>query len=149
MVFRTLHISLAFLVYLSSIGYTLNQHFCKGDLIHSSLFLPAEKCENHSFDPARLGIDVTAMPACCLKALEAQHKDCCEDTAELKKLDIETSFQDSDLADSPNDLPVLSAILSTKRLWDPSHLSDNKGLIAYRPPPLSPDFVILFQVFRI
>jgi hypothetical protein len=149
MVFRALHIALAFLVYLSSIGYTLNQHFCKGDLIHSSLFLPAEKCENHSFDPARLGIDVTGMPACCLKALEAQHKDCCEDTSAFKKLEIETSFQDSDLDYPLDDLLVFSAITFFKSIWVPAHFSDSKGRIAYRPPPLNFNFQILFQVFRI
>jgi hypothetical protein len=142
---QLLHIILAITVYFSSIGYTLNRHFCKGELISSAIFLPATPCENASIDFDKLGLDPSKLQPCCIKALEEEHKSCCEDASELKKNDEKVKPFSDYLS-----LDVFATEFVFPFITLPGLIAA-KVIIAlqYRPPPLLFNFQTLFQVFRI
>jgi len=149
MLFKLIHIVLAFLVYLSSIGLAINSHYCKGELIDSKIYLPAEKCENYALQLILLEASIADLPPCCQNALKESHRGCCEDTSEFKKLEIDyliaQDWADMELFNSsiiPFPISIKDSLYRALR-WSIGVLPD------YRPPPLSFNYQVLFQVFRI
>ncbi len=149
MIFKLFHITLASLVYLSSIGFAINRHYCKGELIDAKIYLPAEKCENHALHLLLKEVTLSDLKPCCQKALIESQKGCCEDTSEFKKLEIDNLIA-QDWADLDNQkaydhafsLPFEDSLHAAIR-WCAGVLPD------YRPPPLWHDYQVLYQVFRI
>ncbi len=138
------HISLAALVYFSSLGVLLNAHFCKGELKHLSAYLPAERC--HDMQEA-------AMPADCPMHQQNKHceaptpedeKDCCDNSTEYFKNDHEQQFEFSVLEWSPQ---LTAALLSISPLDLPGTDRRTVEYLNYKPPLLVCDRPVSLQTF--
>lgn len=70
---------LSALVLVASMGFTLNKHFCGGELQKISLNKEAENCP--------MCKEIAKLPACHKKALEKEKDGCCENTTDQ----VETS----------------------------------------------------------
>ena len=139
---QVLHLFLAILVLLGSAGVTVNRHFCMGKLKSVAIFGEAEKCHKEQtkkscpFHPA-----VEEQP-------EGKKKGCCDDESNLVQID--------DQERTPVEaLPTLIALPPDfpPQLFThlPLHPRPRKRsrYEHYHPPPLIPDPVHEFQVFRI
>jgi len=151
---KAIHISLAILVYLSSIGYTLGKHYCKGELKATAIFAKAEPCRNHqTMDLSLLGIseEIQSPRSCCTKPAESQedHKGCCEDETEYFHVEIENIVTEPFSLDEV--LPVLLTLFPY--LLSNSEIENNPGAQAqylnFHPPSLSLDRTVLFDSFLI
>jgi len=139
MIFRILHITLAFLIFVSSAGFTLNSHFCQNTLQSVAIFLTPQNCHERA---AHCAMNVTKN--CCSKKKNSCSKDCCEDKSQFIKADID--FAPFVVSDFQIDLPSLF----------PSPISIHFETILrhklirfknYIPPPLIRNIPVLFQSF--
>ncbi|CAH0999209.1 hypothetical protein LEM8419_00506 [Neolewinella maritima] len=133
---RVVSLFLALLLFVGSVGVTVNRHFCMGELRSVALFAAAEVCHEDA-----------AAPACPLHA--AAKKDCCNNEHELVKSDIDQQVVDAgDLPTPPAFAPSLPPAPTPSYTL---HLRAraNKTFENYRPPPRLIDVPRRFQVFRI
>ncbi len=149
MFYKSIHILLATAIFFSSIGYTLNSHYCKGELINTAIFSKAKPCDKGKVDFDKLGIDISQLQPCCLKALEEKHKsNCCEDVAEYSKLDIENGIFTADYTNGPT-LDINQYLPLNAHNFLLSSFKNNGFNPFYKPPNLNINLNILFQVFLI
>jgi hypothetical protein len=133
---------LATLVLLGSAGVTVNRHFCMGELKSVAIFGVAEKCHK---DQAKQQCPFHPVPE---EEVEGKKKGCCDDEHELFQIDD----QELTVVDA---MPAIVAVLPDfpPQLFNyfPPHPRPrkNSNFQHYRPPPLIPDPVREFQVFRI
>jgi hypothetical protein len=153
---QALHIFLAVLVYLSGIGFTINKHFCKGELVNAALFVKAEPCKNHkkqlsTEDFEKLGIDVSQLKACCIKALEEENgKDCCSDESEFLHHDQVIDHVDF----RPFELqfvfqPHVTSHFSESFISHITHSNAQWSFLHFKPPFISVNTQELFQIYLI
>lgn len=157
MIPKAIHIFLAIIVYLSSIGVTLNMHFCKGELKNVSLITKAEECNKKDCtahkekDYSLLGINTDQLPkSCCEKAdQDTQAKGCCDDRTEYLSLDSE--FTTPDIVTLYDVLPVLLVLYP--ELFSSLNSAITSGaqwsFLHFHPPLLTKDIPILVQSFLI
>jgi len=142
MLIRLSTIFLTILVLVGSVGLPVNRHFCMGELKSVAIFGEAEKCHK---DQAKKQCPFHAAPK---EQVEGRKKGCCNDEHEL----VQIEDQEQTVVDA---LPAIAAVvpdLSPLRLnYLPPHPRPRKNtnFQNYRPPPLIPDAIREFQVFRI
>ena len=126
-------ISLAILVLLSTISFSIEKHYCGDVLVDVSVFTEAEKCAMEAFE---------------MEQAKLTKKSCCKDEVEFMKGQDELKFTSFD------DLDLSQQILLTS--FAHSYLSLYEGLPKrniphrnYSPPNLVTDIQILDQVFII
>jgi len=153
-IYKALHISLAILVYLSSIGYTLHKHYCKGELKNTAIYTKAEPCNNHkTTDFSLLGIpDISESPrSCCSKQSDSEqdHKGCCEDDAEFVQVEVENIAADTY---SLEDLLVAMVVFYPEYLSAFNihlYLGHQAQYLHFHPPLLFKDITVLLDSFLI
>lgn len=145
MAFRILHITLAFLIFVSSTGFTLNSHFCQNTLQSVAIFLTPKNCHERAASHCTM-----AMPKnCCAKKKTScevsDDKDCCKDTSQFAKADID--FTPFTVSDFQINLPVFAHILPISYTIKTTL---NDRLIRFKnyiPPPLIRNIPLLIQSF--
>ena len=143
MAFRILHITLAFLIFVSSAGFTLNSHFCQNTLQSVAIFFTPENCHERAMHCA-----MNAAKSCCSKkknsCSESEDKDCCEDKSQFVKADIDFTpfvadeFQIDLLVLLPATISIHFETIFTEKLIRFKN---------YIPPPLIKNLPVLFQSF--
>ncbi len=127
---------------IGSAGVTVNRHFCMGELKSVAIFGEAEKCHQ---DQAKPRCPFHPAPA---DATEGKKKGCCDDEHEFVQIDD----QEQTVTDGPPAvvavLPDFPPLLFSYRPPHPRprHATNFR---TYRPPPLIPDSLREFQVFRL
>lgn len=128
---------LALLVLLSTTGVTVNRHYCRSELKHTTLYQEPASChEDTAFE----------CPFHC-QAKEKQDKDCCNNKSSFHKLEVVNHIDlDEELA---FDFPNFDWIAQTESLWrnkfwlqavfSPTH---------YQPPSIIRAIFRLIQCFR-
>ncbi len=155
MIFRVFHISLAILVYLSSIGFSLNRHFCKNELKSVSILLPAATCVQLGCTSAEhLRPVVLVEPehkpgSCCKKQTEpVRPGDCCQDVREYLQLDPLVKIQDHvDSFGLQQATPAVALILSVWLLPAAQPHGLQWEFLHFRPPLLIRDIPVLVRCF--
>jgi|GEM_PF-934463 len=125
----------ALLLFLSA-SFTIEKHFCEGQVFSESFFGNADKC---------------VMDVACCKAESnnpsISKKSCCEDEIQFIRGSVfkkETAIKIE--RKQQQDLPVL-VLLDVNSIFNkPNRIALYKN---YFPPPITPNFNILYQVFRI
>ena len=143
MIHRIFHIVLAALIYVSSMGFTLNAHFCRGELKDLRAFLPARSCHAQVRKDVSAHCPMHAQAMTCNSG-EKGGKNCCDDESRYLKKDQEQQFQllarkvppfpaTVDLVRSPADLPVF----------------DHRKIdyLNYKPPLIFCNYPVLLQTF--
>jgi len=145
MAFRILHIILAFLIFVSSVGFTLNSHFCQNTLQSVAIFFVPENCH----DRAASHCAMAATKSCCSKkktSCEAsEDKDCCKDTSQFAKADID--FTPFTMNDFQLNLPVFAHISPISHAIKTILTDQLIRFNSYIPPPLIRNLPLLFQSF--
>ena len=151
--YRFLSFGLAFLILCSSLGITIDFHYCGGELQTIALFGKAETCHQKE---ARL-----SKKSCCAKKAKACHfakkstegisksctKDCCKDKMVQVLLDADLPFSYSvELSDIQR--LVLGFVPTVYKGFTPNKTA-KFSFPYYRPPPLYADIFIRIQCFRL
>lgn len=159
MIIKALHITLAVLLYLSSVGITISKHFCSGELKDVAVFGQAETCDGqcsmHQGDSFEaLGIKDIAPKSCCAdkssqepKGSEENH--CCDFETDYLQLDIENITVEA--LSFANLLPLLFIIdANLFNQWSSELLVNSQRQFQYyQPPNIILDIPILIQSFLI
>jgi len=138
---KALHIILAGLIYLSSVGLVFNQHFCQNELKEVAFFVKAKSC--HS------SMAMDGPPSCPMHRAMAEQqstheKGCCDDEADLLKVDQPQSFEFPVLDLSPVFLAALVQVLLVEM---PSTDEHSVRYLNYKPPLIVCDHFSLLQTF--
>ncbi len=132
---------LALLVLFSSLSYSIEKHFCEGEMSSSIFKKGAELCALQSSDCHKDESEIT----CCNVAIEASN--CCMDSSEyIKGIDIE------ERARTEQRIHLQPIVVLFSSFFVKDQTENNRSFsIIHRTPPLllSIDIGVLFQVFRI
>ncbi|MCB0686538.1 MAG: hypothetical protein KDC53_08435 [Saprospiraceae bacterium] len=139
--YRLISVSLATLVLLTSLDYTVDMHFCQGDLKSYSIFGKAKMCY----------MGDTAKQSCVHKDRTHQKtlrkKSCCSSKTFHAKL-VQNQVT-SNQAGIFKTIISPMAVLPLQAVVDLPLLRSNLNHWTYRPPPLLLDIFSLLQVFRL
>jgi hypothetical protein len=137
---KILSITLAFIVLFSSFSFTVNKHFCGGEVVNTTLFVDADNC----------GMDMTVCEndssTFDVSKTVIKKEPCCENTSEIiqgSKIE-QQSIQALELPQ----IQFLTAFVYTyiNNFKETTSVSE---FVTYKPPLVGKDIQILFQVFRI
>jgi len=124
---QVIHIFLAILIYISGIGVSVHQHYCKDELKNIAFWHSAESC--HSGE----NICPASGKVCMMHAKTSQKKDCCDDRVSLEQADWDF-VPDSQYEAIQLDL---NATPQTKNNSSTIHVFEFlRSPQKYRPPPL-------------
>ncbi|TVR86984.1 MAG: hypothetical protein EA411_09000 [Saprospirales bacterium] len=138
---KSLHISLAILLYISSAGVLVHKHLCQGKVINVAFWSPANSC--HEEDEATCS---SSANSCTIPSGEKSEKECCDDDLSFEVADWDyvpdnhqkINFDQHFSACLPNPVFVIS-----------QDLRENPSDRNYRPPPLKlVPLPILYCSFR-
>lgn len=130
---KTAALIMAILVLVSTVSFTVEQHFCAGNLIDVAFFTDVEKCGFDSSDDTDSKIEI---------------KSCCQDKVEI------FIGQDHLKVDIPDDIDVGQKLVFSidKHIHKTNYSYLKVSLVAfetYIPPNLITDFRVSHQVFLI
>lgn len=140
MLHRLFHITLAALLLISSSGLVLSQHFCRGELKSSALFIEAASCHaqpTRKHCPHHPPAEQTAKPI----------KGCCDTTVDFLQLDSEQLAADSSL---PVFQTAIALCIPGMQLGNISPIDSDyqqPHYLHYKPPLLVRDFPVSLQTF--
>lgn len=135
------HISLAFLLFISTMGVTVNKHFCQNELKSVALFVKAEAC--HS---TKVKKPCPIHGFMMVEEEGSKDKGCCDDETEIVK------NEEDQIGPSLPEMPVLSeALLATLfvalQLELPQLDLQTLHYLNYKPPLLICDHPSELQIF--
>ena len=138
MVIRFLNIILAFLIFVSSTGFTINSHFCKNELKDMRLFFKADDCYKKYYAQK-------TKQSCHLKKKSCANN-CCNNTSDYYKLDQDQQLSSFDFKafNSPQLVAVLW-ILTNLNL--PATYSKSTDYLNYKPPLIVCNLPVDLQTF--
>ncbi|MEZ4989019.1 MAG: hypothetical protein R2824_01355 [Saprospiraceae bacterium] len=138
MLLKTLHITLIISLLSSSVGVVVNQHFCREQLKHTSLFTAVKSCHDKKVASCPMHVENAGFGL--------DKKDCCNNTSQFLKTSQEQQMNQADPVKGPvanvnSKLSVLRFLLMPQ--------ASRTNTTEYHPPPLIADFPSLFQIFRL
>ncbi|MBT8218413.1 MAG: hypothetical protein KJP00_01220 [Bacteroidia bacterium] len=140
---------MAFLMFLSTSGMTLDMHMCSGQLKRVNLFGQAKTCkekiEMKAACQKKSGIAESTESPC--GSHTGDHHGCCQNDSFQLDVDTDLASGPSSSEDMPKIKYFITAFVSTYLLsqWQ----SDSIQSEIYQPPLKIPDVQVLFQVFRL
>lgn len=134
MIAKTLHIIFAFLILISSTGFTLKKHYCQHKLENVS-FLPTSSCCKSKAHSS------------CKSANDGCKTGCCSNEIEYFSLDQDLKIQEIEIFSFQE---LLQFYPSIKDTWDKSEGTESaNNYLTYKPPIVQRDISVLFQNFRL
>jgi len=136
---KSLHIILAFLLLISTSGFSISTHFCQSQLQDLQLFCQAKTC----------GELQAAKESChqvSTKEIKACKKGCCESKSDFYQLDLDQQTTSTTL--NPLNIKVLTALLfSILNIELPSADKKSTDYFNYKPPLIVCDYTAELQTF--
>ena len=145
--YRILAIFMAFLMFFSSTGFSMDIHYCQDELQTISLFGKAKSCfEMNDVIQPSMNVEVCLMDK---DFTQVDRKKCCHN----ERLSIESlEFQELSKQKIPIEISVVKFLTTFIYTYinlfsiDTNHSNE---YITYYPPILNPDIQVLFQSFLI
>jgi hypothetical protein len=137
-------LSLSALMLLTSIGFSIDMHYCQGKLRSYSFIGKAKSC--HTVDEAKITCPFHQKIAAKPKGCELDKKDCCSNKTLHFQLHQVQKAHEADYAFQSH-LPSL-LVPATVFSWHTPDWTDSKPAFAfYKPPLITKDQVVLKQSF--
>lgn len=140
LIYRAGHIALALLLFISSTGVVLNQHYCRGELKSQALFRAAPAC--HAAQAAATCPLHPHPPASDNKSA----KGCCNDETEYFKSDIDQMTTASEVA-VPFHSGTGPGLVRALPLLPPIAARPSLQYLHYKPPQLVYNLPLRLQAF--
>ncbi|MEL7221010.1 MAG: hypothetical protein AAGJ93_06805 [Bacteroidota bacterium] len=141
MLVRSLHILLASLIFISSMGLMMSRHYCKGELKSTAFFGEATPC--HADKRMKNCPMHGSMP---IDDKNPQKKGCCDTKNELVKHNLEHAELTFglELTDYPLHVATLTGFFDDTII---GHEGKTKRYLSYKPPLIVYDLSINLQTF--
>lgn len=120
------HIGLAILIYISGMGVSVHQHYCKDELKNIAFWQSAESCH------AGENICPASGKVCMMHADEAQKKDCCDDRVSFEQADWDFVPETTQIA---TDFDFVSILPENSGVGSAENIAFQRSPQKYRPPP--------------
>jgi hypothetical protein len=120
------HIGLAILIYISGMGVSVHQHYCKDELKNIAFWQSAESCH------AGENICPASGKVCMMHADKAQKKDCCDDRVSWEQADWDFVPETAQIATV---LDFVSILPENSGLGSAENIAFQRSPQKYRPPP--------------
>ncbi|WKN44801.1 HYC_CC_PP family protein [Tunicatimonas pelagia] len=134
--YRFIATVLALLILISSVGFSVNMHFCMGELVSVSLFGEAEPCAMAASEPSCHASDTAKI----------SKMDCCQDSSFSVKSEAEAATSYTvEIPRSALTSLVLLPFLPLDFLLPTTSILTDYPYLAYKPPLLSQDVPVLVQ----
>ena len=145
--YRIIALTMALLVFSTSVGFSIDMHFCQGQLKSTSIFGKAKNCH----EMAKMAIcphHQKKMEAMDDESCKEDQKDCCNSKTILVQSDDDKQFQNSNLSLTNNQQQFLFAYVESFHFNQPiiATYSENEY---YKPPLIQRNLPVLFQSFLI
>ncbi|MCB9273139.1 MAG: hypothetical protein H6564_03815 [Lewinellaceae bacterium] len=141
MLLRMLHIALSFLMFVSSTGVVVNEHYCRDERKSAALFVKAEACHGEKA--------VRACPMHKDHQASFKKKGCCDDRTEYFKSDEEQLAQSFGIGGIKDIQLFLPAFFVAFNIKLPAVESHTLHYLTYKPPIVLNGLIVLLQVFRL
>lgn len=142
--YRVFALTMAFLMFFTSIGFSMDMHFCQGNLKNINLFGKAKSC----FEMESEGIVSSCskhQSTCHQKSTAEDHKGCCNN--ETVEIQLDTDFLDTTIGSlNIQQLHFVVAYLYTYFGLLTEQFSSEKFL-HYKPPLPDKDLLVFIQSF--
>jgi len=127
-------LSLALIVMMSTLSFTISKHYCSNILVDTAIVQPAKTCGMHDKDHDK-------------KERHDKKDDCCDEN--LKLIEGQDELKVSNL-DFNLEIPVQIAVFTLIYIFPEIYTFKAKPAFSiYQPPEYACDFQILHQVFLI
>lgn len=142
-IYRFVAVFMAILILVSSIGFTIDQHFCGGQLKSFSLIGKAKDCYELATGEKQLSCPNHNIDS--FKGLSISKKRCCENRTEHFQSDTEVPSSISNIlnVDTQQFIVAYISVFITRSLLIPL----NGVHLSYKPPIIYSDIPILIQSF--
>jgi hypothetical protein len=138
---KSLHIILAFLLLISTTGFSISTHFCQNQLQDLQLFCQAKTCSELRTQKESCHNIADEQPQSCKKG-------CCESNSDFYQLDLDQQTTSTDF--KPLNINILSTLLFVAlNLKLPSVDQKSTDYFNYKPPLLICDYTAELQTFLI
>jgi len=144
--YRLISLTLAFLVFTTSAGFSIDMHFCQDQLKSISLFGKAKTCHEKSEAAPMKNCPhhkkmMTEKEGC------TEDKDCCDNKTLQFQSDQDQQVQSSDFLISKQLQKFVVAYVAVFFTNDLSIESDASSYAQYKPPLIPRDIPVLFESF--
>ncbi len=142
--YRVLALTMAFLMFFSSVGISMDMHFCQGNLKNVSLFGKAKSC--YELESEGISSHCSKKQSSCHKKTTAEdHKGCCNN--ETIDIQLDTDFVDVSVTNlNIQQLHFVVAYIYTYFGLSTEQFSPSKFLY-YKPPLPDKDLLVFIQSF--
>ncbi|MBK8503536.1 MAG: hypothetical protein IPL46_15785 [Saprospiraceae bacterium] len=137
-------LGLSALMFLTSVGFSIDMHYCQGQLKSYSLMGKAKSC--HSVDKAKVTCPHHQKMAAKPKGSDLAKKDCCSNKTLHFQLDQGQKAHEADFS-FQNHLPTLAVPVSIFTWYAPNWTNSIYGFVFYEPPLITKDQIVLKQSF--
>lgn len=141
--YRIISLIMAFMVFCSSSGFSLDLHYCQGQLKSFSIFGKAKNCH-----------EMAKMSHCKHHGIETTNtcsdkkdKDCCNNETHLVKSDLELQVNSYKISLDKNEELFIAAFVSIFLYSSFIPISETDTLHTVSPPLIPRDICVLFQNF--
>lgn len=139
MIKKSLHIILAFLLLISTSGFSISTHFCQNQLQDLQLFCQAKTCGELQAEKESCHKTSSEQPKACKKG-------CCESNSDFYQLDLDQ--QTTSTTFKPLNIKVLTTILfAVLNIELPSADQKSTDYFNYKPPLIVCDYTAELQTF--
>lgn len=147
--YRILSLALAFLMFNTSVGFTLDMHLCQGHLRSFSLLGKARNCAEMAGAESGASCTVHAARATYRTGCEVEQQGCCTNRSVHVQNDQNRVVQNVDVHVSS--VSGLTGILPVPFFRGVIHPSENNhpAFSHYRPPLILRDIPVFVQSFRL
>ena len=138
---RILYILLASILFLSTVGITINKHYCKEQLRSAALWLVPKSChETKNVD--------SNLPSCPFHAQKQDKPKCCSDESDYVKSDTQQHITTNDFELVNSTVNTFISIHNFKNQLF-TFIESEYALYCFHPPPKQTSRTILYQQFLI
>lgn len=141
LIHKTISLFLALVVLLSSFSFTINKHYCKGEIVNTTFFVNADNCE--------MNINVVCENTDFSIKMKSkiQQEPCCKNTSELiQGNDNNQQAQEFKLAIPQVEFLTTFIYTFINNFEETLNVST---YVTYKPPLVLKNRQTLFQIFRI
>jgi len=145
--YRLISLTLALMIFTSSVGLTIDLHYCGGELKSTSFIGNAKSCHDIAIAKSNKSCRHHQKTIKTEDKISSNPKDCCENKTQRYQLDDDRNIVISDINISTISTDFIHAFIFVFALNINSYENKTESFNDYHPPIISRDFSVLFQNF--
>ena len=146
--YRTIALTLAFLMFFTSVGYTVDMHYCQGELKTFNLFGKAKTCHEMEQGKKECPHHKKMLEASGEKEISQIEKDCCSNQTLYIQMDEEQQHQAKTALEANPSLPYFAIAFVEIFLKETLVETENPSYTHYQTPLIPMDIYVLLETYQ-